>query len=369
MINKYLKTIYIILILFFYAGINSLYAETSSDTIFEETVFEETAFEETTFEEIVFETINYVKNNVHGADINELDLSIVQDENSFSDNIESLSYSDVLKEVDWKSIIPKVAVGGAIFTVNGVLSVAGVDSFPFVFGIVAKEAIIGGAIGSAVVSVLNSCIQSVKNGQPIDKRVIKYAIEGAADGFMWGAISGAVVGGIKYAAMRKPAIVKYGLKKVLAKNATRINKHGHLSQTDDLGRLTQVEAKELKLTEDGIRKPHNQRGVVRGAVERNPAKYADRNYDGGHIIARIFGGSSDIDNIVPMPRNVNRAGGEWYKMEKKIAQLLKSGNRVTDFKVKINYRGADKIPYSFHVRYKVNGDIKKMIIDNRYRYR
>ena len=289
-----------------------------------------------------------------------MDLSIVQDENSFSDNIESLSYSDVLKEVDWKSIIPKVAVGGAIITVTGVLSVAGVASFPFVFGIVAKEAIIGGAIGSAVVSVLNSCIQSVKNGQPIDKRVIKYAIEGAADGFMWGAISGAVVGGIKYASMLKPAIVKGRL----VKNAIRINKQGHLSKTDDLGRLTQVEAKELKLV-DGARKPYNQQKVVREAKKRNPAKYTDRNYDGGHIIARIFGGSPDIDNIVPMPRNVNRV--KWREMEKKIAESLKSGNRVTDFKVKINYRGADKMPYSFHVKYKVHGKVAEDIIDNRYR--
>ncbi|MEI0478539.1 DNA/RNA non-specific endonuclease [Brachyspira pulli] len=376
MINNYLKTIFIVFILFFYAEVNFLYAENSSNTIFEETVFEETTFEKTAFGEIAFETINYVRNNLHSADINELDLSIVQDENSFSDNIESLSYSDVLKEVNWKSVIPKVAAGGAIIAVVGVLSLPTVTGgsivLPFVFGMVAKEAIIEGAIGSAVVSVLNSCIQAAKNGQTIDKRVIKYAIEGAADGFMWGAISGAIVGGIKSSIkIKSPAItsIKTGnaVKKVLAKNATRINKQGHLSKTDDLGRLTHVEAKELKLVEDGIRKPHNQQGVVRGAIERNPAKYADRNYDGGHIIARIFGGSPDIDNIVPMPKSVNRAGGKWRKMEEEIAQLLKSGNRVTDFKVKINYRGADQMPYSFHVRYKVNGEIRKMIIDNRYR--
>ena len=362
MINNYLKTIFIVFILFFYAGINSLLAETSSNAIFEEVAFEEVAFEETAFEETAFETINYVKNNVHGANINELDLSIVQDENSFSDNVESLSYSDVLKEVDWKSVIPNVAVGGAIITVTGILSIAGGPVFPFVFGIIAKEAIIEGAIGSAIVSVLNSCIQSAKNGQPIDKRIIKYAIEGAANGFMWGAVSGVVVGGIKYASMLKPAIVKGGL----VENVTRINRQGHLSKTDDLGRLTRVEAKELKLV-DGTRKPYNQQKVVREAKKRNPAKYTNRYYDGGHLIAREFGGSPDIDNLVPMPRNVNRGGGKWRKMEEEIAQFLKSGNRVTDFKVKINYRGADKMPYSFHVSYKVNGKIIKKIIDNRYR--
>ena len=330
------------------------------DTVYKNTVYEDTVYEMTIFEETVFETINYIKNNVHSADIDELNLSLLQDENSFSDNIDSLSYSDVLKEVNWKSVIPKVAVGGAIIAVTGVLSIVGVGALPFVFGIVAKEALIGGTIGSTVVSALNSCIQSVKNGQPIDKRVIKYAIEGAADGFMWGAISGAVVGGIKYADMLKPAIVE----SKLVKNATRINKQGHLIKTDYKSRLIYVEAKELKL-EGGIRKKSYQRKVVEGAKERNPAKYTDRNYDGGHIIAAEFGGSPYIDNIVPMPKDLNRYG-KWRDMEREIEQHLKSGKRVTDFKVKINYKGGDKMPDTFNVSYKVNGKLEKKNISNRY---
>lgn len=363
MMNNCLKTIFIVFLLLFYSEINYIHAETSSDTIFEETIFEETTFEETTFKEMAFETINYVRNNIHDADINELDLSLVQDENSFSDNINSLSYSDVLKEVNWKEVIPKVAVGGAIITVAGVLSVAGGPAFPFVFGIVAKDAIIGGAIGSAVVSVLNTCIQSIKSGQPIDKRIIKYAIEGAADGFMWGAIGGAVFGGIQYSVLKSSTIIKNG---VLAKNLTKINKQGHLSKTDNLGRLAQVEAKELKLVA-GTRKPYQQQKVVREAMKRNPTKYVDRNYHGGHIIAARFGGSPYGDNLVPMPEKINRRGGKWYEMEEEIAKLLQSGNRVTDFKVKINYKGADKMPDAFHVSYKVNGKIVNKIIGNRYR--
>lgn len=90
--------------------------------------------------------------------------------------------------IDWPSVIAKFAVGTAIIIAVGVISCASEGSTYFVFGSpvrVAKDALIGGAIGAA----LNTLIQCMANGEVVDAAVLKYSIEGFADGYMWGAIS------------------------------------------------------------------------------------------------------------------------------------------------------------------------------------
>ena len=47
--------------------------------------------------------------------------------------------------------------------------------------------------------------------------------------------------------------------------------------------------------------------------------------DGGHLIARMFGGSKDIDNLVAQSKFINRPfkeNGEWYDIEKNGKMLL-----------------------------------------------
>lgn len=53
--------------------------------------------------------------------------------------------------------------------------------------------------------------------------------------------------------------------------------------------------------------------------------------DGGHLIATIFKGSGNMDNLVPMNSNLNR--GEWKKLENEWANALNDGDKV---RVKIN---------------------------------
>nr|WP_281242019.1 DNA/RNA non-specific endonuclease [Marininema mesophilum] len=71
--------------------------------------------------------------------------------------------------------------------------------------------------------------------------------------------------------------------------------------------------------------------------------------DGGHLLASIFGGSGNIDNLVPMNANLNR--GAWKKMENAWAASLKDGQEVH---VKINpkYKGDSKRPDRIEVRHK-----------------
>lgn len=91
-------------------------------------------------------------------------------------------------DIDWPSVIAKFAVGTTIIIAVGVINYASQGSTYFVFGSpvrVAKDALIGGAIGAT----LNTLIQCMANGEVVDAAVLKYSIEGFADGYMWGAIT------------------------------------------------------------------------------------------------------------------------------------------------------------------------------------
>ena len=48
--------------------------------------------------------------------------------------------------------------------------------------------------------------------------------------------------------------------------------------------------------------------------------------DGGHLIATIFNGDGNLDNLVPMNRNLNR--GPWESMERDWADLLEKNYDV-----------------------------------------
>jgi len=91
-------------------------------------------------------------------------------------------------DIDWPKVIGKFAVGTSIIVAVGIVNHFSAGSTYFVFGSpvkVARDALIGGAIGAT----LREVIGCVKDGKEISKSAKKYAIEGFADGYMWGAIS------------------------------------------------------------------------------------------------------------------------------------------------------------------------------------
>lgn len=71
---------------------------------------------------------------------------------------------------------------------------------------------------------------------------------------------------------------------------------------------------------------------------------------GGHLIASIFDGSGNLDNLVPMNGNLNK--GEWKKLESMWAKQLKKGKSV-EVKVKPSYKGDSQRPDSFKIEYKI----------------
>ncbi|WP_309460348.1 DNA/RNA non-specific endonuclease [Bacillus pumilus] len=119
-----------------------------------------------------------------------------------------------------------------------------------------------------------------------------------------------------------PAVVSYGdhyvrwkRKKVLKPNVVYSTKQGYTYTTDHYGRIVKVEASDLKYGE-----------VKRNQYAQSNSGKPDRllDDDGGHLIASIFKGSGDIDNLLPMNSQINRSGGKWYTMEQRWLKALNS---------------------------------------------
>ncbi|WP_080890165.1 MULTISPECIES: T7SS effector LXG polymorphic toxin [Priestia] len=129
-------------------------------------------------------------------------------------------------------------------------------------------------------------------------------------------------------------------KKVLKPDIQYTSKSGHTYTTDEKGRITSCEGT-----------------LTLGKARRN--KYAQRvvghndrlsDDDGGHLIASIFKGSGNLDNLVPMNSNLNR--GEWKKLENTWADALELDEKV-QVKITPNYKGDSIRPSSFNIRYKI----------------
>lgn len=119
--------------------------------------------------------------------------------------------------------------------------------------------------------------------------------------------------------------------------------NGYYYQTDAHGRIESC-AGNLRL-EQGARNASAQRVV--GGEDREDYD------DGGHLIACRFGGSGELDNLVPMSQDINRRGGEWYDLEESWADELSKGNEV-DVQIYIEYDNDEgKRPDGFDVMYTV----------------
>lgn len=73
----------------------------------------------------------------------------------------------------------------------------------------------------------------------------------------------------------------------------------------------------------------------------------------GHLIASIFKGSGDLDNLVPMNGNLNK--GEWKKLENTWVDAHKQGDEVR-VKITPNYKGDSQRPDGFDIKYKIGDD-------------
>ncbi|MGI2826862.1 DNA/RNA non-specific endonuclease [Bacillus cytotoxicus] len=144
-------------------------------------------------------------------------------------------------------------------------------------------------------------------------------------------------------------------RKELAPNVRYITEENYKYTTDELGRIVDVEAEELIL-QKGTRNPGMQ--VAAGREDRL------LDDDGGHLIGTQFHGSGDIDNLIAQNRQINRSGGEWYKMETVWANALKEiPPKKVSVKIEPVYIGDSLRPNYFEIVYKIEGKrlVKKTI--------
>ena len=116
---------------------------------------------------------------------------------------------------------------------------------------------------------------------------------------------------------------------------------GYYYQTDELGRIKAAQG-ELRL-EDGVRNKGDQ--LKAGGDDRLPSDH------GGHLIARIFGGSGELDNLVAMDAIVNNS--RYRKIENQWKNALQEGKEV-NVTIDIVYDGANKRPKKFNVKFVID---------------
>ncbi len=139
---------------------------------------------------------------------------------------------------------------------------------------------------------------------------------------------------------------------------SKIIVNGQKYSTDALNRVSEISGnlsrKDLKKV--ALRNGNNQ--TVSKQIKNGLA-----NDDAGHIIARMFGGGSELYNYFPMSRKLNRQGGLWAKMEQKWAKALREGKKV-DYKITPFYNGGSKRPDKLIVTYTIEGKRITEIFDN-----
>jgi alpha-tubulin suppressor-like RCC1 family protein/chitodextrinase len=158
-------------------------------------------------------------------------------------------------------------------------------------------------------------------------------------------------------AFTKQQYTKVGRIKVLKSNINYTS-NGYNYKTDNYGRVINVEG-QLTLKE-ASRNEYAQ--TVAGRVDRIKGTDPD---DGGHLIASMFNGSGELDNLVAMNAKLNRSGGNWYKVEQRWKEALQANKKV-HVEIEPLYSGASLRPDLLKVSYSIDdGDIVDIIMLNK----
>ena len=125
-------------------------------------------------------------------------------------------------------------------------------------------------------------------------------------------------------------------------------------KTDENGNTTKVDGELAELEDDAaVRNNDAQRRA--GGEDRKP------NDHGGHIIARVLGGSGEMGNIIAMDSHINLS--DYKNMEKEIISTLKADKRVK-FHAEISYSDGSKRPDKIIIKTTIDGKDTVYKFDN-----
>lgn len=133
---------------------------------------------------------------------------------------------------------------------------------------------------------------------------------------------------------------------------TEYTVNGNTYRTDENGNKVSCDA-EPEISEEGKRNITEQRES--GGKDR---KEGDQ---GGHIIARILGGTEGEENLVPMRGTINQ--GDYKKMELEIKRALEKGKQVS-IHVDLEYDGTSSRPTKIMATYYIDGKKTDIVFDN-----
>ena len=81
----------------------------------------------------------------------------------------------------------------------------------------------------------------------------------------------------------------------------------------------------------------------------------------GSMIARIFGGSGELDNLLAMAAIVNNS--KYKRIENRWGNALQEGKEV-EITINVVYDGASKRPKEFNINYSIDKKKEKLKISN-----
>lgn len=129
--------------------------------------------------------------------------------------------------------------------------------------------------------------------------------------------------------------------------------NGIMYKTDENGNIKSFYGEIIQYTLDAER--DNEAQINVGGDDR---KIGD---DGGHLIARMFGGASGNENLVPMRDTINR--GDYKKIENKIKEVVSKGNKVI-IEGELKSEENSSRPNEIKIKILYNGIKSEAIFDN-----
>ena len=178
--------------------------------------------------------------------------------------------------------------------------------------------------------------------QPIENtHVVENTVKGVLSKIEGINIGGKGAGGTTEVTFRKGEQFIEGTKRLKPNIEYQAGEFEYIYKTDDMGRLKEFNADELKLTERNSRLTHNPKTAGKEAGDH-----------AGHIAADRFGGSPDLDNLVSQSSNVNLS--KYKKLENKWAKAIGEAKEVK-VNVTINYNSDNLRPSGFDVQFTVDG--------------
>lgn len=127
----------------------------------------------------------------------------------------------------------------------------------------------------------------------------------------------------------------------------KYNINSTLYSTDKQSRIYKVIRKDNLILSNAKRNNYAQRKIVE--------LYGIKDHDqGGHIIGRQFGGSPNIDNLIPINKKLNI--GEMKNTEMEWRERIINGYEINDIIIDISYIYTNNRPYLITIDYNVEND-------------